>query len=219
VITGPWTVPAAGHDTGPASHDGAAHEAFQGFLGPLAPAREPLGPHQLTFRELFEAEEAQGGPEAFDIFDEDRLLPGPYRSGLVPEARTSPVSAHPISAEYGIPGSWAAGHHTGVDFAVPSGTTVWSVGPGTVVQAEYVGDYGNAVLVLMTDGYYALYAHLSEISVEPGETVEAGTQLGLSGSTGRSTGPHLHFEIRTTPVYGSDVDPLDYLAAHGVSVV
>ncbi|WP_138896230.1 M23 family metallopeptidase, partial [Streptomyces chryseus] len=65
---------------------------------------------------------------------------------------------------------------------------------------------------------YSQYAHLSSLAVSSGQSVTGGTQIGLSGSTGNSTGPHLHFEIRTGPGYGSDVDPLAYLRGHGVTV-
>lgn len=138
------------------------------------------------------------------------------RPGARTPAWAGPLNSHPVSAGYGIPGAWQAGHHTGVDFAVPAGTPVRSVGPGRVVRAAYTGDYGYAVVVEMTDGYHTLFAHLSEISVREQEHVEAGTLLGCSGSTGRSSGPHLHFEVRHGRVYGTDVDPLDYLAARGV---
>jgi murein DD-endopeptidase MepM/ murein hydrolase activator NlpD len=96
------------------------------------------------------------------------------------------------------------------------GTPVRSVGPGTVVSAGWTGAYGKAVMVRMTDGNYILYAHLSEIYVTDGDSVRPGTWLGRSGNTGRSTGPHLHFEVRTERDYGTDIDPLDYLADHGV---
>ncbi|MGP3968998.1 M23 family metallopeptidase [Streptomyces sp. 6N223] len=238
VITGPWTVPAAGQNAGTgadqdadrdadrnadrdADRDAGPRAALLGAPGPLAPAGESLGPvrYRRTFHEPIEAGEAHGRLATYGFLDDDYLFTTHYRSALAATTRTSPVSAYPVSAAYGIPGSWAAGHHTGVDFATPTGTAVHSVGPGTVVQAEYSGDYGNVVMVEMTDGYYALYAHLSEISVEAGERVGTGTEIGASGSTGRSTGPHLHFEIRTGLGYGSDVDPLAYLAGHGVSVV
>lgn len=133
--------------------------------------------------------------------------------------RTSPVAGdYPISAPYGLAGGWAAGYHTGVDLATPVGTPVRSVGPGTVVLAGDAGDYGNAVMVRLTDGYYALYAHLSAIDVRVGDPVATGTRLGATGDTGNATGPHLHFEIRTGATYGTDVDPLAYLAHHGVGV-
>ncbi|UNO41542.1 M23 family metallopeptidase [Streptomyces sp. MST-110588] len=131
-----------------------------------------------------------------------------------------PLSGRPrISEPYGVRGHWKAGHHTGVDFAVPAGTAVASVGPGTVVLAKRHGAYGKAVTIHMTDGHYTLFGHLSRISVRVGRRVRAGTRVGYSGSTGRATGPHLHFEVRTRRGYGSDTDPLAYLARHGVRAV
>ncbi|CAL9614508.1 M23 family metallopeptidase [Streptomyces sp. enrichment culture] len=131
---------------------------------------------------------------------------------------TAPVSAG-VGTAYRVAGSmWSSGYHTGVDFVVPSGTPLKAVGQGTVVSAGWAGAYGNQVVIQLADGHYAQYAHLSSLSVSSGQTVTAGQQVGLSGSTGNSTGPHLHFEIRTTPDYGSDVDPVAYLRSHGVSV-
>ena len=130
-----------------------------------------------------------------------------------------PVTAHYwISEGYGVPGPWQAGHHTGVDIAVPVGTTVRAVGAGTVVKAQWGGDYGKMVEVRHADGRYSLYAHLSRIDVHVGEAVPAGKTLGLSGATGNVTGPHLHFEVDTTESYGSDINPLTWLEAHGVSL-
>ncbi|AQU65592.1 LysM peptidoglycan-binding domain-containing M23 family metallopeptidase [Streptomyces niveus] len=132
---------------------------------------------------------------------------------------TAPVDgATPTTAYRAAGGSWASGYHTGVDFAAASGTTVKAVGPGTVVSAGWSGSYGNEVVIKHDDGQYSQYAHLSSLAVSAGQTVAGGDQIGLSGSTGNSTGPHLHFEIRTGPSYGSDVDPLAYLREHGVSI-
>jgi murein DD-endopeptidase MepM/ murein hydrolase activator NlpD len=142
--------------------------------------------------------------------------PRPPRPHPLTGEWTAPVTGHPVSARYGIPGGWAAGYHTGVDFATPVGVPVSAVGPGTVVFAEDAGDYGEAVLLRMTDDHYTLYAHLSEIAVPEGREVSAGTRIGRTGDTGRSTGPHLHFEARSGPAYGTDVDPVAYLARHGV---
>ncbi|WP_393075418.1 LysM peptidoglycan-binding domain-containing M23 family metallopeptidase [Streptomyces sp. LN704] len=132
---------------------------------------------------------------------------------------TLPVEGATIGTGYKVPGSmWSSGYHTGVDFVVPTGTTIRSVAAGTVVSAGWGGAYGNQVVVQHADGRYSQYAHMSALSVSAGQTVTAGQQLGLSGATGNVTGPHLHFEIRTTPVYGSDVDPVAYLRSHGVVV-
>ncbi|MFD4942610.1 transglycosylase family protein [Streptomyces sp. NPDC058239] len=128
----------------------------------------------------------------------------------------------PIAAGIGTPyhqaGSWASGYHTGVDFPVPTGTSVKAVGSGTVVSAGWAGAYGYQIVIRHSDGKYSQYAHLSALHVREGRHVSAGQRIARSGSTGNVTGPHLHFEIRTGPGYGSDIDPLAYLRAGGVSV-
>lgn len=130
----------------------------------------------------------------------------------------APVSGG-ISTQYKVAGSmWSSGYHTGVDFIASSGTTVKAVGAGTVVSAGWSGSYGNEIVIRHTDGKYSQYAHLSQLSVSSGQSVTAGQAIGLSGSTGNSTGPHLHFEIRTTPSYGSDMDPIAYLRSKGASL-
>lgn len=128
----------------------------------------------------------------------------------------------PVAAGTGTPyrqaGGWSSGYHTGVDFPVPTGTSVKSVAPGRVVSAGWAGAYGYEVVIRHSDGKYSQYAHLSALHVRAGQTVSGGQRIARSGSTGNSTGPHLHFEIRTGPGYGSDVDPLAYLRAGGVRV-
>ncbi|MYT74555.1 MULTISPECIES: M23 family metallopeptidase [unclassified Streptomyces] len=129
-----------------------------------------------------------------------------------------PVDAS-IGTQYHSSGSmWSSGYHTGTDFVVSTGTPVKAVANGTVVSAGDGGAYGNQVVIKNADGYYAQYAHLSSLGVSAGQTVTADQQIGLSGSTGNVTGPHLHFEIRTTASYGSDVDPVAYLRSHGVTI-
>ncbi|NGO40859.1 LysM peptidoglycan-binding domain-containing M23 family metallopeptidase [Streptomyces ureilyticus] len=132
---------------------------------------------------------------------------------------TMPVDGATVSTPYRMSGGmWSSGYHTGVDFAAATGTSLKAVGAGTVVSAGWGGAYGNQVVIQLSDGHYAQYAHLSSLSVSQGQSVTAGQQIGLSGATGNVTGPHLHFEIRTTPDYGSDVDPMAFLRSHGVSV-
>lgn len=87
-------------------------------------------------------------------------------------------------------------HHDGIDISAPYGTPVVAVGRGTVKFAGWEGDYGKMVIIDHGNGYQTAYAHLSKISVTPGQKVEKGTVIGAIGSTGRSTGPHLHFEVR-----------------------
>ncbi|MGW8377368.1 transglycosylase family protein [Streptomyces sp. ODS28] len=132
---------------------------------------------------------------------------------------TAPVHGAGIGTGYRVPGgSWSSGYHTGIDFAVPTGTAVRAVGPGKVVSAGWADAYGYQVVLRHADGKYSQYAHLSAIGVRAGQQVEGGRRLGRSGATGNVTGPHLHFEIRTGPGYGSDIDPVSYLRGRGVSV-
>ncbi|MGI5480198.1 M23 family metallopeptidase [Streptomyces lavendofoliae] len=130
-----------------------------------------------------------------------------------------PIAGSYVSTGYQTGGAmWSSGSHTGIDFHAASGSQVVSVGAGTVVEAGWGGAYGNNVVIRMNDGTYTQYGHLSSVSVSAGQTVMPGQQIGLSGSTGNSSGPHLHFEARTSADYGSDIDPLAYLRSHGVSI-
>ena len=100
--------------------------------------------------------------------------------------------------------------HTGMDLAVPTGTPVRAALPGTVVAAQYHSSYGYYVMIDHGNGLSTLYAHNSQLLVRVGQTVETGDIVSLSGSTGRSTGPHLHFEVR---VNGQRTNPRYYLPA------
>lgn len=129
----------------------------------------------------------------------------------------------PVDAATGTPyhaaGShWSKGYHTGVDFPVPTGTSVKAVAAGHVVAAGWGGSFGYQVVIRHSDGRYTQYAHLSAISVRAGQSVSGGQRIGRSGATGNVTGPHLHFEVRTGPGFGTDVDPVAYLRAGGVRI-
>ncbi|MGW3459247.1 M23 family metallopeptidase [Streptomyces olivaceoviridis] len=129
----------------------------------------------------------------------------------------APVDEHRITAGYRSSGtSWASGRHTGIDFPVPVGTPVGAAGDGTVVTAGRDKAYGNQIVIRHRDGTYTQYAHLSQLTVHLGQRLHVGQRIGLSGATGNVTGPHLHFEARTMPGYGHDVDPVAWLRAHGV---
>ncbi|MEU9572536.1 transglycosylase family protein [Streptomyces massasporeus] len=146
---------------------------------------------------------------------------GKERAGRSTATRQGLVA--PVGASLGTPyrkagSSWSKGYHTGIDFPVPTGTSVKSVAAGSVVSAGWGGSFGYQVVVRHADGRYSQYAHLSAISVRDGQSVSAGQRIGRSGSTGNSSGPHLHFEVRTGPGFGSDVDPVAYLRAGGVRI-
>ncbi|MFD8688494.1 peptidoglycan DD-metalloendopeptidase family protein [Streptomyces sp. NPDC059651] len=129
-----------------------------------------------------------------------------------------PVPGNHTTAYRASGANWSSGSHTGIDFPVSTGTSVKAITSGTVVTAGWGGAYGNEVVIKHADGHYSQYGHMSSLSVSAGQTVTAGQQVGLSGATGNATGPHLHFEVRTGPAYGSDIDPIAYLASHGINV-
>ncbi|MCO6545884.1 MAG: murein DD-endopeptidase MepM [Gilliamella sp.] len=124
-----------------------------------------------------------------------------FRYPLAKKARVSsgfnPRRLHPVTGQIAP--------HNGVDFAVSRGTPVLSVGNGEVVIAKYSGSAGNYIAIRHGRQYMTTYMHLDKILVKPGQQVEQGDKIGLSGNTGRSTGPHLHFELH---INNKPVNPL-----------
>ena len=115
-----------------------------------------------------------------------------------------PTTATRISSYYGTRG----GGHTGLDIDGEYGDSVWAAKAGTVVSAGYNGSYGNEVIISHGGSLQTRYAHLQSISVSAGDEVEIGQEIGKEGSTGNSTGSHLHFEVL---IDGSQVNPLPYI--------
>jgi murein DD-endopeptidase MepM/ murein hydrolase activator NlpD len=121
----------------------------------------------------------------------------------------NPIPPFTVTTPYGVPGKWAAGYHTGADYATggQEGYPVRATRAGRVVSIDnaWGAAYGLHVVIAGRRGRIrAGYCHLSTIRVHPGEMVEPGTVIGSSGSSGRSTGPHLHYEERRAPFrYGS----------------
>jgi murein DD-endopeptidase MepM/ murein hydrolase activator NlpD len=129
-----------------------------------------------------------------------------------PGALNTPVPGSPVTSLFGSrlhPIFATVRMHDGVDFGAVQGTPIRTAAGGTVVSAAVRGGYGNATIVNHGNGLATLYAHQSEMFVIAGSVVKAGQVIGAVGSTGFSTGPHLHFEVR---VQGVPVDPLSYLA-------
>lgn len=140
--------------------------------------------------------------------------PGPPPSGSTTTTTTtrppgSPSFTWPVSGTVtsGFGPRWGR-MHNGIDIAASTGTPIGAAAAGEVFFVGWLGGYGNTVLVDHGNGYTTLYAHQSELLASEGESVSAGTTVGLVGSTGNSTGPHLHFEVR---VWDTPHDPLLYL--------
>ncbi len=118
-----------------------------------------------------------------------------------------------MTSNFGIRRWRRSGHsenHQGIDIAVPRGTPVHAPGEGVVTHAAWKGDYGKMVELDHGTGYTTRFGHLSQIDVEVGDRVMKGQIIGLVGSTGRSTGPHLHYEVR---MHGTPINPIDYLGS------
>jgi murein DD-endopeptidase MepM/ murein hydrolase activator NlpD len=136
------------------------------------------------------------------------LRPASFVQSMIRGVLGSPLASAPKPS--GVFGEDRGDHrHAGVDYPVPSGTNVLAAGGGRVAYSGAMGGYGLAVDVDHGNGLVTRYGHLSRLLVKVGEIVNAGQLLGLSGSTGRSTGPHLHFEVREN---GTPIDPLGALA-------
>jgi murein DD-endopeptidase MepM/ murein hydrolase activator NlpD len=107
--------------------------------------------------------------------------------------------------------------HAGVDLAAPHGSPIVAAGAGRVVSAGPNGGYGNAILIDHGNGYLTHYGHLSAIQVTVGQTVRAGEQIGEEGSTGHSTGPHLHFEVHRGH-FQNPLEPTAWMRENGVEI-
>lgn len=133
------------------------------------------------------------------------------RGTKIPPTYIKPISGGRLSSGFGgrkAPTKGASTYHKGIDWATPVGTAVMASSAGTVAKAGWGSGYGYVVYINHADGRQTRYGHLSKVLVSPGQTVSQGQKIALSGNTGVSTGPHVHFEIL---INGSQVNPLNYL--------
>lgn len=133
------------------------------------------------------------------------------RGTKIPPTYIKPISGGRLSSQFGrrsAPKRGASTYHKGVDWATPTGTAVVASSGGTVARAGWGSGYGYVVYINHPDGRQTRYGHLSKVLVSAGQTVSQGQKIALSGNTGVSTGPHLHFEIL---INGSQVNPLKYM--------
>lgn len=177
---------------------------------------ETDGPQGGVAIPVSSAEAAEMMRREFSLFDDnvDDLLPLLETSLAREIARPvgSPVAVGiDISSHYGVRGNpFGRGHefHNGIDFIVDRGTPVLATGPGRVEAAGHDGPNGNRVAIDHGFGYRSVYAHLSRVDVKAGDAIERGQALGLSGNTGRSSGPHLHY---TLYYRGQTINPARYV--------
>ena len=150
-------------------------------------------------------------PEEYDIWSDTKI--NPYQVNLVDMKDTvkidmssfySPVQSY-VTSNFGFR-RWR--HHYGIDLKVHRGDSVYNAFDGVVRITKRARDYGYYVLVRHFNGLETLYAHLNKITVNPGDTLKAGIPVGLGGNTGRSTGYHLHFEVR---YLGNPINPNDII--------
>jgi murein DD-endopeptidase MepM/ murein hydrolase activator NlpD len=126
-----------------------------------------------------------------------------------------PLASYRVSAGFGLTGPLWEAEHGGQDFSASAGEPLVAVAAGEVTEVAYAGPYGLRTIVTLTDGTEVWYCHQTDVSVQTGEHVDVADQIGTVGSTGNSTGPHLHLEVR--PAGGSPVDPMDWLRAAGLT--
>lgn len=175
-------------------------------------AKEAAEKAALEAAEKAAAEEARLAQEAKEAAEAKEKA---ERAARTAGAFFLPTSAYTLTSHYGDSGSmWSSGHHTGLDFAAPTGTPVKAVGSGKITSAGWSGAYGYRIVLELPDGTEIWYCHLSSMSVTGG-SVAGGDTIGRVGATGNVTGPHLHLEVRQG---GVTVDPLSWLTARGLNV-
>jgi murein DD-endopeptidase MepM/ murein hydrolase activator NlpD len=218
---GPSIGPSTGSTTDRTTDNTTDHRTGNGPPGARTqsePDREPTGAEPATHAlnaELLKArraariEQAQRADQELAEFIESVGDLGMLESWVPPIS-----DDYRVTAEFGQSGSLWSNDHTGVDLAAPSGTAVRSVAAGTVTHVGDAGAYGLRVEVIHAEGTESSYSHLSRTDVVVGQVVQQGAVVGAVGSTGNSTGPHLHLELR--PTGGVAVDPVDALLARGV---
>lgn len=172
---------------------------------------EQPGYHEVTAL----VTKSNGSEQSREIINET-VLQEPVCKIVKIGTQTPPTFIKPLSggrqtSRFGrrkAPKRGASTNHKGIDWATPTGTAIMASSNGKVTRAGWLGSYGYVIYISHPDGKETRYAHLSKVLVSPGQSVKQGQKIALSGNTGRSTGPHLHFELR---VNGTPVNPYNYI--------
>lgn len=160
---------------------------------------------------LFDA----AGRHAADIgLRADRLADLGYTGDVSDLEYVLPIHDYHLSAGFGQTGPLWESIHTGLDFGASTGTDLVAVADGTITEVAYAGPYGIRTILTLEDGTEVWYCHQLTPLVYEGQAIMIGEPLGLVGSTGNTTGPHLHLEVR--PGAGAPIDPAAWLAGHGM---
>lgn len=174
--------------------------------------QEPSAGHRRVVAEVCYRDRAETGREILKEEVTYEAVPKIVERGTkIPPTYIKPISGGRLTSNFGRrnrPTKGASSYHKGIDWATPVGTAVMASSAGTVAKAGWGSGYGYVVYINHADGRQTRYGHLSKVLVSPGQTVSQGQKIALSGNTGVSTGPHVHFEIL---INGSQVNPLKYL--------
>ncbi|MXO91559.1 M23 family metallopeptidase [Pontixanthobacter aquaemixtae] len=160
-----------------------------------------------TFKQLFAKWEALDGVR--DAGTQTEIAPAPISAVSIPSRM--PLDGSYMSSGYGMrthPVTGGRRRHKGIDLAAPTGTPIYATADGTVSRASRFSSYGLYVSMEHGAGLQTRFAHMSRIAVADGQRVRKGEIIGYVGSTGRSTGPHLHYEVR---IDGKAVNPVPYM--------
>ncbi len=174
--------------------------------------QEPSAGHRKVVADVFYRNKEEVSREILKEEITYEAVPKVVERGTkIPPTYIKPISGGRLTSNFGrrkAPTRGASTYHKGVDWATPVGTAVMASSTGTVAKAGWGSGYGYVVYINHADGRQTRYGHLSKVLVSQGQTVTQGQKIALSGNTGVSTGPHVHFEVL---INGSQVNPFDYL--------
>ena len=182
------------------AHANTTANASVDMTAPVKESASPLGNGDESFRELF---------ASWQGLDKGNGVPTATPSVSIPSRM--PLEGARLTSDFGMRTHPVVGGrraHKGIDLAAPTGTPVYATGDGLVEMAKYYSSYGNYVQIGHGNDLETRYAHLSRIVARDGQMVKKGDLIGYVGSTGRSTGPHLHYEVR---IDGQAVNPIPYM--------